>query len=265
MAELECLKAISGFSPTREAARRALIHARAAESIHAASCENQIALAVASALIDGTYEEAIQTCQSVLEHPAPPLAAHVWLGELLCSSGRAAQAIEYLQSARQMNPVSLLIGSKLALAFYLNADYEATIQQAWTVLTIEPACAAAQYALALGYQQMRRPEDALTEFANAVECSRGSAAALAGLCHAHNQAGQVIEASHVAARLKRTATSHYVSPCWHALVELAAGRHEAAATSLALAAAAGDHLLHFANQDPRFSSAQVIRMTTAAS
>lgn len=253
LAGLENLSAVCGQTPTREACERALLHARAAQSRDPADTESQIALAVASALHGGVYEEAIRTCHSALEQTKQSVTAHLWLGELLCACGRASDAVEHLQSAMQLNPTSSLIRSRLSLAAYLAGHYEAAVEQAWAALTMESACARSQHTLALAYQQSGYLDDAITEFENASQCAGGSyPEALAGLCHALQKAGRHTEAEKVAMQLDEIANSIYVSSCWKALVQISFDDRAASGQSLLRAAETGDCLRGIVTQDPRF-------------
>ncbi len=257
LAELENVTAICGFAPTRDASRRALHHARTAQQNNPTLPGTQIVLAVASALNTGDHYEAMHACETAPREPkAESMPARLWLGELLCCCGQAGEAVKHLQRAKRENPASLLIRSKLSLALYLAGDSEAAAEQAWAALSMEPACAGAQYALALAYQQLGQLDDAVTEFENAANCPGTSAAALAGLCHALSASGQTGEARNIAARLRESAQSTYVSHCWHALVQLATGDRASAELSLRRAFEAGDYLLGFLSHDPRLQQSE---------
>lgn len=255
LAELECFIALWGHAPTRDASHRALLHAQAACSIHPHLPETRAAHLVASTLNNGAYHRAITQSSSLFQQASSTISARLWFAEFLCLCGRAAEAIEHLQIARRVNPISLLVRSRLSLALYFSGNYQAAVEHAWAALAIEPACAELQHVLALAYQRLGFLDEAVIEFENAATCSGGGSAPLAGLYHALHSAGRPAEAALIAAQLTELANSSYVSHCWHALAHATSGNRAAFEQALLMAADAGDCLLTFARYDPRFATA----------
>jgi DNA-binding winged helix-turn-helix (wHTH) protein/Flp pilus assembly protein TadD len=264
LAQIEILHAVCGWAPTRETAKRALLHASAARDADPALPDAQIAVAVASGLDEGTYNDAIHACSSALEKSPGSPVTRIWLAELLAASGRAAEGAMHLQGAAEVEPFSLLIRSRLALVLWLAGDFDAAVTQAWSALSLDPACSGAQYALALSYEQLGNLDDAVTEFENAAASSNSDPACLAGLCHALYVANRYADALAPADQLSNLQNSRYVSECWRALVQFSSWRAtEAASDAISKAVEEGDFLVGWARHDPRFQSITSTRSSFA--
>src|SRR5947209_11721014 len=103
---------------------------------------------------------------------------------------------------------------ELAWDLYMARDFEASVEQSWKTLAMEPKFAAAQNTLAMAYLQMGMTEEAVVEFQNACVCSGRNPFTIASLGHAYAIAGRQRDAADCLSELERLASRRHVSPYW---------------------------------------------------
>ena len=141
---------------------------------------------------------------------------------------------------------------ELAWQLYLARDFQASMDQSWKTLALEPQFAAAQNTLGLAYQAMGMHEDAIVEFQNARVCSGGHPASLAALAHAYASVGDPDEAALALCELEQSAQHRYVSPYLSGLVHSGIGQDDRAFEWLGKALAERDVWLVWLKVEPRF-------------
>ncbi len=180
------------------------------------------------------------------------VAARRGYAALLAASGRFEEAVTELQTARQLDPLSLVTNTELAWVLYVARDYQRSVDQSWNTLMMDAKLAPAQATLALGYEQLGDYDAAVIEFENACKCSDRHPAALAGLAHALATAGRAEEARAIASELQTSAARVPVSPYWLAVAAAGLGKDDAALNCLDKAVRQGDVWAVWLGADPRF-------------
>jgi DNA-binding winged helix-turn-helix (wHTH) protein/TolB-like protein/Flp pilus assembly protein TadD len=169
------LPADEAFAKAREASDRALALDDTLSEAHAsrASVLMRYDRNFAGARVE--FERAIEL------DPGNATAQH-WYGEMLMQSGASEAAIDRLRHASQLDPLSLVVQSDLAWAYYYARRYDEAAELSRRVLWLDSSFRPARQCLALVLIQQGEHAAALTECAKADLSGSGIAGtALAGL------------------------------------------------------------------------------------
>ncbi len=123
--------------------------------------------------------------------------------------GRNAEALNHIQRARELDPLSLIINTDFGWVYYLGHRYDEAIAQYQKALELDPNFTLAHFDLALAYSALARHDKAIAEMQNAR--ARGPDY-LAGLGYVYAVAGRRAEALTTLAELQRLASQQYVPP-----------------------------------------------------
>jgi Tfp pilus assembly protein PilF len=116
-------------------------------------------------------------------------SAHHYYGLFLSAMGRADEAIERLELAQQLDPLSLIISTALGRAFHFARRYERALEQHLKTLELERDFPEARLNLALIYIQQSMLSEALAEVQRANGPGRAPANH-AGVSRPHPRAGR---------------------------------------------------------------------------
>jgi tetratricopeptide (TPR) repeat protein len=108
-----------------------------------------------------------------------------------------------------LDPLSLLIHSRLGILFYLSRDYEAAIKQFEKVFELDQNFLIARHWLALSYAQKGLYKEAIAEL-QTVDLSGGYTWPLASLGCIYGMCGQNQEAERVIQKLKKASDRKYI-------------------------------------------------------
>ena len=165
---------------------------------------------------------------------------------------RLDEALEEIRRARELDPLSVVIGMQMAWILYLARDFQSAIEHSWKALALEPKFAAAQHTLGLAYEQTGLIDEAIIEFQNARSCSGHNPASIAALGHAYSLAGKAREARQTLEELEEMSQRRYVSSYWKSVVCVGTGAHDLALQSLNECWEQHDIWLILLRVDPRF-------------
>jgi TolB-like protein/Flp pilus assembly protein TadD len=87
--------------------------------------------------------------------------AYQWKAENLIIRGRFDEAVEVMNKARELDPLSLFMNARVGLAFYYARRYDEAKAILETTLEVDPSFAQAQYFLSLVYAVEERYEEAI--------------------------------------------------------------------------------------------------------
>jgi tetratricopeptide (TPR) repeat protein len=154
--------------------------------------------------------------------------AHQWYGAFLRNLGRLNDAIQEMQRARELDPLSLPINTSIGLVFYLAKDYDKAIEHCRKTLEIDPNFHWAHEVLAKSYLQKGLYEEAISEFQKALTLSGGSEGWLGELAHAFAVSGRKEEALKILHELLERSKQKYVPKYEIALIYTALGERDQA-------------------------------------
>jgi DNA-binding winged helix-turn-helix (wHTH) protein len=252
LANTYILCALLGTMSPGEAHRRATQLTSTALRIGAALPEVWVSLAGIKELFDRDWPGAESECLRSLQNNPSYAGGRQAYATLLAVTERLDEALGEIQRARELDPLSVVIGMQMAWILYLARDFQGAIEQSWKALTLEPKFAAAQHTLGLAYEQTGMTDEAITEFQNAYSCSGHNPAAIAALGHAYSLAGKPQEARQTLEELDEMSRRRYVSPYWKSIVCVGMGAHDLALQSLNECWEQHDIWLILLRVDPRF-------------
>jgi TolB-like protein/Tfp pilus assembly protein PilF len=175
-------------------------------------------------LYDLDYEAAENEFRHSLELKPNYSVARMWFGMFLLAVGRFTEALEEVNKALTLDPLSPIINAVAGWPFYFMRDYQRAIECYRKAIELEPKSLPAHYLLALSYLQFGEPEHAVAEMQIARTLD-DSSMTVAGLAEAYSGAGEITKATELLEELNRMAGEEgkYVSPYDEAAVYLRLG------------------------------------------
>lgn len=186
--------------------------------------EAHASLAWIRLLYDLDYEAAENGFRHSLELKPNYSVARMWFGMFLLAMGRFTEALEEVNKALTLDPLSPIINAVAGWPFYFMRDYQRAIECYRKAIELEPKSLPAHYLLALSYLQFGEPEHAVAEMQIARTLD-DSSMTVAGLAEAYSGAGEITKATELLEELNRMAGEEgkYVSPYDEAAVYLRLG------------------------------------------
>jgi TolB-like protein/Tfp pilus assembly protein PilF len=227
LADCYSLLGIWGTVPPMEAMPRVKEAALKAISIDGTLAEAHTSLAFVQWVYDWNWDAAAAEFQRALALDPEYATAHEWYAYYLASTGRFDEAIASIERARQIEPVSLSIGTDVGEIYYWAGRYDMAVAELRGVLEVEPDYAMARNILGLTYLAMGRLADAVEQLETANRLS-GGPRMLSTLAYAYGAAGLTRRADDTIAALARLATERYTSPFALAVANLGVQRTDEA-------------------------------------
>jgi len=144
--------------------------------------------------------------------------ARQWHAQMLMAQGKLDLALDEVQRAQELDPLSFVISASLGMVLYAQRRFEDAVREHRNTLELEPNFLLARALLGMSLIESGRPEDAVAELERARSASGGAALALGMLGHVYARVGQEGPARQMLAELEQRAQDNYVSPFWNALV-----------------------------------------------
>lgn len=200
---------------------------RAAEEalrINATLGQALAALGSYHAAYDRDFDSAERAFKAAMEMNPQYTTAPQWYAlNALVPQRRFAEAEVLLARACELDPVSPIMTTSLAVLEYYSGDYALTVELCDDVIELHPRFSIAWYFKGLGHEQLGQLEEAIAALQKSVELSGGTTETRAGLAHAYALSGREAAARELLASLESDASSHYVSPAFVAQVHVALG------------------------------------------
>jgi TolB-like protein/Tfp pilus assembly protein PilF/class 3 adenylate cyclase len=149
--------------------------------------------------------------------------AHQWFGNgPLIVTGEFDQAIAEGKRAIELDPLSLVINTDLAVGYTMARRYPEAIEQFNKILAVDPRFYYARWAFGLALQCNGQLPEAIAQYKKAAELT-DDPFVLAWLAQGYAKAGQRDEALKLLAQMEELATKRYVGAWSFAIVHLALG------------------------------------------
>lgn len=244
-----------GVLPPREAGAKASASALAAVSIDANSVEARTSLAHVKSTQGWDWRGAEQEfLRAFAIDPRYPTARHWYAMSCLAPMGRLDEALEQIQIAQSLDPVSAIISRDLALVRYYRREFDVALEQCDHTIELNAHFSAAYWALGLVQEQRGDIEEAVAALQRAVQLSPQSPKMNGALGRALAVSGQPAQARRVLKNLRALARDRFVSPFEFALIFLALGDLDEGFSWLGRAVQDRSFDLTAVNVDPRFDS-----------
>jgi tetratricopeptide (TPR) repeat protein len=209
------------FPRARAAALRALQLDTSLAEAHTAMAQTEKDYQYDWESAEAEFRQAIDLCPSYA-------VAHVGYGELLAATGRHSQAIEQLETAHQLDPLSLITQSLLGRHGYHHArQFDRAEQEFRGALQMDPSFWVAHHFLGLTLAAIGELNQAI-ESLRAARLHHGNLEPLAGLGYCHARLGNVSEARAVLDELATIGRTAYVQPIIPALIYSGLGDNDRA-------------------------------------
>jgi adenylate cyclase len=158
--------------------------------------------------------------------------ARYWLGEFLLLSGRSGEAIEMLELAQDLDPISTVGNEHLVTAYYLSGQYDRADRQAAEALELHPQNSSVHRILGQLHLWRGRHDDALDSLRRARHMDPGDPETLSTLAMASFAAGQAEALDDLHTRLGRMQERMWAMPYHHAALAAAIGDRDRAFAAL---------------------------------
>jgi TolB-like protein/Tfp pilus assembly protein PilF len=236
--------------PPLEAMPKAKAAAETAVRLDPESAEAHAALG----LVRESYydlDAAEREYQRALEiNPSDGNARH-WRSLLLMARGRHKDALDQIDLAGSVDPLSLVIPASRIQAFYFNREYDRAIEESRRTLEVEPNALLVHYNLGQSLLQKGKTKDAIAELQVMCRISGDSPFCWMALGHASAVAGNRGAAMKALASLESTASSgRYVPAVYSAAIYAGLGERDQAMKWLEKAYQEQTEYLIYLNVDP---------------
>jgi tetratricopeptide (TPR) repeat protein len=201
---------------------------------------------------DWAFADAAKTFERALQLKPQYAVAHHWYAFNLLASGRGTEALAEARLAEQLDPLSLIIATAVAVHFYYAREYDHAILQCRKVLEMDPHFHTARSVMAGAYQQRGMHAEAIAELEQAMSVVGRSPALLALLGYTYGCLGRNLEFESVLRELGEPAGQRYVPPLYVATVYAGCGDIREALHWLELAYRDRDETLVMLGLEPRF-------------
>jgi TolB-like protein/Tfp pilus assembly protein PilF len=179
---------------------------------------------------------------------------HHFYADFLKAMGRFDEALQQINEAKALDPLSLAIGSGVGHVLYLSRQYDQAIEAYRRIVALDPKYLQARLWFGRPYLQKGMYEEAIAELESAVELSGGSTMSMAVLAHAYASAGKLEPANQLLDQLMARSKESYVPSYWIGLVYVGMSDQERALEWLERAFEERSSWLAFANVEPRFDA-----------
>jgi TolB-like protein/Tfp pilus assembly protein PilF len=217
-----------GLVPPREAYPQAKAAAGKALELNPRLAEAHIALAYAIHLYDWNRSAAEAEFRKGLALNPNYAPGHQWYAVFLASDGRFDEAVAQITRARELDPLSLIIGDVVGWIDSLARRNDDAVQEFRKAIDLDPLFYPTHYDLGLTYVEMGRYEDALAELEKARSLAGDTPRTLSGLAYACAMAHQRDRARDLLDQLRELSTRRYVPPFDVAVVHAALGERDQA-------------------------------------
>jgi TolB-like protein/Tfp pilus assembly protein PilF len=233
-----------GFAPARQTFSAGVLFAVRALELDSTLAETHALLGQYHKQLDYNWPEVEREMALALKlNPFSPIVRVSHASHLLMPHGRVKEAIEELERALELDPLSAAAHSWLAVTLMLAREFDRAEDQARRLLELEPASYWAYLVLGGACRQRGAFDQAIGFHRQAVALSGGSGAMLGWLGLALGHGGKVAEARDLLEQLRRMAETAYVPPTAFAWTHLGLGEVDAAFAWLDRAVEGRDQLM----------------------
>jgi TolB-like protein/Flp pilus assembly protein TadD len=252
LAEVQILVAFIGLLPSSDVIPQARQVTLKALAINEDLAEAHASLASINKNFDWEWLAAEKEYKRSIELNPNNANARWGFADLLSALGRAEEAMDQIQRAKELDPFSLVINVQISWTLYMAREYARSKEQSMKTIEMEPEFAAAHYSLGLALEQTGKMNEAILAFEKARDGSAGNSIGIAGLGHAYSRGGRDTDARGILEGLKRASAVRYVSPYAFAIVHAGLGENDLTIGYLEKAFELHDVWLVWLRRDPRF-------------
>ncbi len=189
------------------------------------SSEAHTALAHVKSTQDWDWVGSEQEFRRALELDPRNSTAHHWYAmSCLAPMGRLDEALQEMQVANALDPVSSIISRDLAMVYYFRREFDLALEQCDHTIALNPHFPPAYWALGLVQEQRGEFDEAIAALKRAIELSPRSPRMKGSLGRTLALSGMRKEAEAVLAELQALSSERYISPFEVASIYFALGQ-----------------------------------------
>lgn len=213
LADAHGLLAHYGVLAPAEICTKAASNAAWAVLLDDESSEAHASLAHVKATQDWDWRGAEREFQrSISLNPRYATAHHWYAMSCLVPLARLDEALDELQQAQALDPVSSIISRDLAVTYYYKRDFELALEQCDHTIEQNPHFAAAYWTLGLVQDERKDFDEAIAAFQRAIQLSPPSPRIQGALGRTFARAGRPRQAHKILDELQEQSKKRYVSP-----------------------------------------------------
>ena len=163
LADTYSLLGNAGYLPPAEAWPKAKAAAMQALEIDDTLAEAHTSLGLVKEHYEWDWTGAEKEFKRAIELNPTSANAHLWYGDYLSNTGRLDDGMRETKRAKDLDPLSPIINTKLGWQFYLSSQYDPAVEQLRKVLEIDQKFAPAHRILEGVYSQMGKEKEAVAE------------------------------------------------------------------------------------------------------
>lgn len=164
------------------------------------------------------WDKAIRNYQRAIQLNHGFATAHQRFALLLTVQSKYQEALLQIQIAVNLEPLSLIINTDLALIYLINGQPELSLKKCNEILRIDPDFPVALFVQGLAWELMGDYEKALIPFRQAFEVTKRNPIAASAMAHALAKCGEKEEALKMVKEIENKAHTQFVSPYCIAVV-----------------------------------------------
>lgn len=215
----------STLSP-KEAFPQAEAAARKALELDPTLAEAHVPLGYSELVYEWNLPEAQKEFDKALQLRPGYATAHQFYGYYLTAMGKLDEAIVERKKAVELDPISPLLNSALAEAYYHARRFDVTIDESHKALELDPGYAIALVNIGRAYEQMGMHQQARDAFQKILAFAPDSPAILALMGHEYAVTGDIAHADQILAKLTELSSKKYVPAVYFAVVYIGLGRSD---------------------------------------
>jgi TolB-like protein len=254
LADLYNVIGLYGAIPSRQACQSAAGYLHKALELDPTLAEAHISMAYLKAVFEWDFAAADNMFNKALEMNPNYAAGQYGYALVLGAMGRFEDALDHIEQALRLDPLSLLINCNKGWILYLARRYNEAETQIQNAIEMDSAYALARYFHGLILVKLERFDEANAEFARAQDWSAGHPASISGQIVASALAGKRKAALKHLGVLEEMSRRRYVSPYYVGLGHAALGDLDAAFACLQEAFADGSAILSNLKTDPELDA-----------
>jgi tetratricopeptide (TPR) repeat protein len=229
LGELYFYMGLDGFAPPKDVFSAGVFQALRALEIDNTLAETHALAGMFRKSLDFDWREAQHHMEYARQlNPASPQVRLRYAVGWLMPHGCIKDATMEIEAALELDPLSPIIRTWLAMMLWFDRLYDRALEQARILLELAPDYYWSHAAAGIYYREKRMFDEAIAAHRRALELSGGSPLMLGWMGLALGQAGNTAEARGVLERLHGIATKTYVPPTSFAWTHLGLGEIDSA-------------------------------------
>jgi eukaryotic-like serine/threonine-protein kinase len=238
--------------PPRDILPKAKAAARRAIELDPQLADPHATLGYAAGLFEWDWDTAVRELEEAMRlNPSYPWAPH-WLGLLYCGRADTPRALELIERACVLDPLSPIINVAAGIPLHCARRYDEAIARYRPVLETETAFAPAHYYIGLSLEQRHDYKEAIRHMERLLEIAGPASIYMGALGHCYAAAGRRADAERLLEQLTAHSQERYITPFASCVTYTGLGRFDEALAALEASLEERNAWMWFLSVDPRF-------------